>query len=140
MQPVITIEQYAGKYINHPDWTLARENNARALLVKVNKILLLASAWVELKPNPKTGSLISGDSNGGFRPLDCSTGAPQSNHKQGLGVDVFDPRNLLDIWCLMNVTKLENEGIWLEHPLKTDGWSHMQSVSPKSGNRFYLPG
>jgi len=46
----------------------------------------------------------------------------------------------IDIWCLCNEKILIDVGIWLEHPLKTEGWSHWQRVPPPSGRRYYLPG
>jgi hypothetical protein len=136
----ITLKQYAGPHGLSRDWTQERQRNAEVLLLAVNKLMAEAAlAGVEFPVNPKTGSQISGQTYGGFRPQLCPIGAPNSNHKEGRGVDVYDPENKIDDWCMVNQDVLEECGIWIEHPSKTNTWSHWQSVAPKSGNRVYMP-
>ena len=89
--------------------------------------------------NPNTNSIISGQQYGGFRPQSCPIGAPRSNHKQGLAVDIYDPDNKIDEWCLANLSVLAEFGVWLEHPDATKGWCHLQVVPPRSGNRVFRP-
>jgi hypothetical protein len=137
---MITIEQYVGVHSNSKDWTAARKKNAAELLQAVNALMAQAeSDGVNFPVNPKTKSQISGQTFGGFRPQNCPIGAPNSNHKEGKGIDLFDPRNEIDDWCARNQDKLAAAGIWIEHPDATNTWSHWQNVAPRSGNRMYRP-
>jgi hypothetical protein len=137
---MITLAQYVGKYSQHPDWTAARQSNAKELLEKVNKLEEIMKAdGVEFPENPVTKSGISGSTFGGFRPQDCTIGAAKSTHKEGKGIDRFDPHGHIDDWCLGHQDFLRVIGIWLESPSATNGWSHWQSVAPKSGRRVFYP-
>lgn len=138
---MITILDYAGKWLNTPDWTPEREANARERLLPAVQMLedMMAADGIVFPVNPATGNGVSGKYYGGFRPQACTIGAPQSNHKQGLAVDRFDPANAIDNWCMAHLDALEQCGIWIEHPDKTDGWSHWQCVPPHSGNRVFWP-
>jgi hypothetical protein len=137
---MITLAQYVGVHAKSKDWTAPRQLNANALLQRANALMLLAQAdGVDFPTNPKTQSQISGQTFGGFRPQNCPQGAPNSNHKDGKGVDLYDPANEIDAWCLGNLDKLEQCEIWIESPTKTNTWSHWQSVAPRSGNRVYMP-
>jgi hypothetical protein len=139
-ETMITFAQYVGPHLRSKDWTAQRQISSGILLQRVNALMLLAEAdGVTFPVNPKTGSQISGQTFGGFRPQDCPQGAPNSNHKEGKGIDLYDPANEIDAWCLTNLDKLEQCEIWIEHPSKTSGWSHWQSISPRSGNRVYIP-
>ena len=141
MSVIITQDQYLGPYKGHSDFTPERQRNATDLLMKSNLLLShIAAGGVTLRPDPDTKCMISGNGNGGFRPQNCTTGAKLSNHKDGSGIDISDPLGMIDIWCLCNEKILIEVGIWLEHPLSTEGWSHWQRVPPKSGRRYYLPG
>jgi hypothetical protein len=136
----ITLKDYVGPHATSRDWTQERQRNSAALLVAANRLMAEAAlAGVEFSINPKTNSQISGSTYGGFRPQNCPIGAPNSNHKEGRGVDVYDPKNEIDAWCMKNLDVLEQCGIWIEHPSKTNTWSHWQSVAPRSGNRVYMP-
>lgn len=63
----------------------------------------------------------------------------KSKHLSGLAVDIADPKNELQIWCMVNEKTLEEVGLWLEDFSATKGWVHFQSVPPKSGKRWFLP-
>ena len=89
--------------------------------------------------NRKTGSQVSGEVYGGFRPQSCPIGAPGSNHKEGRAVDRYDPHGLIDMWCMAHQPSLRACGIYLEHPEATRGWSHWQSVPPRSGKVVFYP-
>lgn len=137
---MITLSQYVGPHASSKDWTPARTANATLLLAKANELLRIAAqAGIICLTNPKTKSQISGSTFGGFRPQNCPIGAPNSHHKEGRGIDIYDPDNQIDAWCMANLPSLEAVGIWLEHPDATKSWSHWQSVPPKSGNRVYQP-
>lgn len=142
----ITIEEYFGPWINHADATVAKRENAQALLGRVNSLLLEAvGAGVEVETNPATHSHVSGQAYGGFRPQACPQGAPDSSHKTGEGVDVFDPIDALDDWISHfdtengGNTKLEECGLYREHPDDTRRWCHLTTRAPKSKRRTFKP-
>ncbi len=132
---MITLSQYFGHWGNHRDATPERVANAETLLEKVNR--LLAAYRDELPVNPVTQSNVSGAKFGGFRPMDCTQGAATSSHKDGRGVDVFDPKGELDAWLTDGI--LEAYGLYREHPEKTDGWCHLTDRAPPSKRRTFWP-
>ena len=136
---MITIEEYVGPHADSPDWTLGRLENAEHLLLQVNALLEDITTRHGLIPqvNPKTGSQVSGETFGGFRPQDCPQGAPDSSHKQGLGVDVYDPQGYLD--DALNDMLLVQYQLYREAPSATTGWCHLTTRPPHSGNRTFLP-
>ena len=137
---MITLAEYVGPHASSKDWNEANRYNAGILLVNVNKLIARAkAAGIEFPTNTRTGSSVSGQTYGGFRPQAAPIGAPNSNHKLGQGIDLFDPKNEIDAWCMENFTALAACSIWIEHPSATPGWSHWQSVPPKSGKRAYMP-
>jgi hypothetical protein len=135
---MITLEQLFGPWIEFADATIERRANAARLLERVNLLLAEArAAGVPLLINQRTGSRISGGGLGGFRPETCSIGAPNSAHKQGRAVDVFDARNELDAW--LDDAKLEQFGLYREHPSATRGWCHLTDRAPGSRRRTFMP-
>jgi hypothetical protein len=133
----LTIEHYFGAYIHKPEAqdSIMRER-AQVLLNRVNGLLAEAEfEGVSLDTNPKTGSLVSGWTNGGFRPKDCPEGAPNSSHKYAMGIDIYDPDGDLDEW--ISDTTLEGYGLYREHPAQTKGWCHLTTRPPKSGRRTF---
>ena len=148
---MITIDQYVGVHKDSPDWTPERKTNAFKLLQHVS---LLQSKLIErgvvFNINPKTKSEISGNVFGGFRPQSCGQGSPHSSHKEALGVDIYDPHNVIDSALKDDYDKCVAEGreddsllvqcdIYLEHPNSTDTWSHWSVRRPGSGRRIFLP-
>lgn len=137
---MISLQDYFGKWWDHPDVTEERKANAERLLACCEKLELIALAdGVTFPDNPVTGSGVSGQTYGGFRPQDCPQGAPNSSHKEGLAVDRYDPSEAIDEWCLANLDELEQCGIYIEAPSKTVRWSHWTIRPPKSGKRVFLP-
>lgn len=143
---MITIEQYAGTYINHRDFTADRRSNADHLLAKCAILEeRMVADGVEFPDNPVTGSGVSGEKNGGFRPQDCPIGAPNSRHKEGKAVDRYDPRGKIDAWLMARPKingwpdVLVELDMAIEHPDQTNHWSHWQDGAPKSGNRVFHP-
>jgi hypothetical protein len=135
---MITIANYFGPWLNHPDATDERKANAQALLDRVSNLLDDAFLYyVDLVDNPVTGTLISGKTYGGFRPQDCPQGAPNSSHKVGRGVDIYDPQNYLDNWITDAI--LEKHGLYREAPLYTPRWCHLTDRAPGSGKRSFMP-
>lgn len=137
---MITLEQYVGLHLNSPDWTLERAKNAMKLLAACEKLQKrMEDDDVVFMVNPKTGSQVSGEIYGGFRPQNCTIGAPHSSHKEGLAVDIFDPENKIDKWLLEFPLALNDFGIYIEHPDKTPGWSHWSIRAPGSGKHIFWP-
>lgn len=135
---MITLKDYFGPWLGHPDATSARLHNADTLLDRVNRLVDAATQdGVKLLTNPATGTNISGQLFGGFRPQSCPQGAPHSSHKQGQGIDLYDPHNELDAW--LDDDRLVAFGLFREHPDATQRWCHLTTRQPGSGNRTFLP-
>lgn len=137
---MITLDQYVGPHAGSPDWTPERIANAAILLAACARLeTIMLEDGIRFRDNPATGSGVSGQTFGGFRPQDCKIGAPHSNHKEGRAVDRYDPDGSIDDWCLRHLADLVQCGIWLESPTATLHWSHWQCVPPRSGNRVFMP-
>lgn len=137
---MITLEDYVGIHSASLDWDDARRANAAALLDAVALLESYAAQdGVPFPINPATGSGVSGQKFGGFRPQSCPIGASASAHKEGLAVDLFDPSGAIDAWCMANQDELELCGIYIEHPSATQGWSHWSIRAPKSGRHVFYP-
>lgn len=138
----ITLEQYAGPYLAHVDFTLERRSAAIDLLAAVNAVLAMAEAdGVEFEKNPNTRTFISGNGNGGFRPQTCPIGAANSAHKQGQGIDIAEVLGRrFARWCLANQPRLIAAGIrGMEDPRWTPLWVHLQTRSVASGHFVFIP-
>lgn len=139
---VVTLEQYAGPYLAHRDFTLERRSAAISFLGAVNAGLRMAQDdGLVLEINPATGSLISGSGNGGFRPQDCPIGASRSSHKRAIGIDLKEiiGRELAR-WSLRNRDRLRACGIQaMERPQWTPTWVHWQGDPVASGNFAFVP-
>jgi len=131
--PEITFEQYAGPYLDHPDFKAECREAATTLLYVVNEVLSIAAEdGVKFDENPQTKSLVSRSGNGGFRPQDCKIGAAKSKHKTGHGVDVRDPvpARTFTRWCYTHSDELKKRGLCVENVRWTLGWVHLQDVPP----------
>lgn len=140
---MISKVQYLGTYAKSKDLTPNILANIDMLLTRVNRLMQTAMADGVIFPvNPDTKSQVAGQKNGGFREQCCTIGAPQSAHKLGMAVDLYDPFNQIDSWLMQSpVAKVayQDLGLYFEHPDATIGWSHWSIVKPKSGNRFFRP-
>ena len=137
---MITLEDYFGPYWDHPDKTEEVERNAMDLLRKCNALYCMAELDnCPLPINPKTGTGVSGKTEGGFRPHDSHTGAPNSTHKTGQGVDRYDPERRLAAWILAHPESLKECDLYMEDCRWAVGWVHLQSIPPRSKKRVYIP-
>lgn len=79
----------------------------------------------------------------GYRPAAINATVPgaakKSNHEICLACDFADKDGKLKTWCLANLNKLVDCGLWMEDPSSTPTWTHLQAVSPRSGNRVFKP-
>jgi hypothetical protein len=137
---MFTLADYVGVHADSPDWTEDRQQNAIALIMACTKLqTMMESDNVHFPLNPATGTTISGETYGGFRPQDCPIGAPNSAHKEGQAVDRFDPDSDIDAWLESHQDALVECGIYIEHPSTTPGWSHWSIRPPASGNHIFYP-
>ena len=140
---MISKQQYLGIHSKSPDLTAVRLANIDLLLQSVNRLMMLGiKEGIIFATNKNTGSQISGETFGGFRPQSCSIGAPKSAHKEGLAVDIYDPLEIIDNWLKTSSAArdlYEQLGLYFEHPDYTRGWSHWGLKKPASGNRFFKP-
>lgn len=126
---MITLEDYFGRvsHIAVPDDMVI--NNATELLSRVNA--LMASLGMKTTVNS------------GWRPpaynATIPNAAPNSKHCTGNAIDLADPDGELDDILFKNPTHLIEHELWMEHPLATKGWCHLQSIPPRSGNRIFFP-
>ena len=138
---MITPEDYFAAYADHEDITDKVRDAAAGLLAKVNEVYALAAAdGCEMQVNPSTNTEVSGTGNGGFRPRDCKVGASDSTHKDGRGVDKYDPDRKFASWCLAHLRVLKERNLHMENPCWTPTWVHLQDAAPRrSGNTVYVP-
>lgn len=131
---MISLEDYFGKVSHIEEPSDEVRENAAELLARVNA-LLADLAGIESAESPHVNS--------GWRPAVYNATVPnaavKSKHITGHAIDLSDPDGDLDEFLVDNPQILARHGLWLEHPLATKGWCHMQSVPPRSGNRVFYP-
>lgn len=77
----------------------------------------------------------------GYRPAAqnaAAGGAKRSAHLTCEACDFADPDRKLIQWCLRNLDILEKAGLYMESPVNTPTWVHLQTRAPKSGKRVFL--
>jgi len=121
--------------------TKEQEQQAKVLLGKVG--LLCQYYGVMPYTCPNTGRQISGSKggagDGGFRLPTSTTGAPNSSHRDAMGVDVYDPDEILDKAITKNEQGLIIHDLYREHPEATPGWCHLTTRAPASKKRTFRP-
>lgn len=76
----------------------------------------------------------------GYRPgryNQVAGGAKNSAHLTCEAVDLVDSSG--DLAAFLTEDKLVIYGLYLENPVRTPGWCHLQTRAPKSGNRIFNP-
>jgi len=80
----------------------------------------------------------------GWRPASYNAtvkgAAVKSHHTTGRAIDLADGDGKLDAWLMTKVGEqaLKDCELWHEHPRDTVGWTHLQTLPPKSNNlHFY---
>lgn len=118
------------------------ERNALRTVELANKLLTQAATYgVSIPDNPNTGSQVSS----GWRPAAVNSNtpnaAPNSKHMTGQAIDIYDPDGDLDDWLATGegLAALEAIGLWIEHPSCSKGWTHCQTIPPRSGRRVFFP-
>lgn len=137
---MITLEDYFKGHAGNPEITGTMEANADELLNRVNILLEeAASGGVSLRKNPSTGTYVSGQRNGGFRPSNSTVGASKSKHREAKAVDIYDPNRELATWCINHADRLHENGLWMEDPRWTPTWTHLQAEPPRSQRLVFVP-
>ena len=123
------------------EYTPEIKANAEMTVSKVNALLeWLKGEGLPLEGN-KQGSLV----NSGWRPPQINgqtkNAAPKSKHMTGQACDLYDPEGDIDAMLMSGIgqAKLAEIGLWHEHPSATKGWSHVQTIPPRSGQRTFYP-
>ena len=150
---MITTEQYFGHKPHGEGHTAA----ALDLLGRRNALRVewCQATGKECPIDPDTGTEISGtrggNGDGGFRLATATTGKLSSSHKEARAVDDYDgPGNDFDAWLDQfevpmpdgsngGNTKLEQHGLYREHPDTTLTWVHLSTRAPGSGKRTFQP-
>ena len=128
---MITLAQYfMGRDTEHAaELTEPLQRNAQTIVARANA--LLSQACIECAVNS------------GWRPRQINArvpnASPRSRHLTCEAIDMDDPHDLLDAWCMDHLDVLAAIGLWLEHPSATPGWCHVQIVPPRSGARVFEP-
>jgi hypothetical protein len=149
---MITKEQYFGAKVHTPEHEAAFDSvNDRRQRLRDEYYL---STGREPDIDPDTGTEISGkkggSGDGGFREQTTATGATDSPHKGARAIDDSDQKDEFDAWLDQfevpmpngqpgGNTKLEEYGLYREHPSKTPTWVHLTDRAPGSGKRTFMP-
>jgi len=80
----------------------------------------------------------------GWRPPSINArilrAAKHSLHMTGQAIDLQDTSGALDAWCVRHAeSDLRFIGLWLEDPVATPTWCHLQTKPPRSGARIFKP-
>ena len=130
---MITTEQYFGELSLTSTPDQETKDNAAELLERVNALL----AEIDL-PEAEQPHVNSGWRPDWYNKI-TPHAAPNSKHMTGQAVDVGDPDGALDNYLFAHTELLQKHGLWMEHPLSTKGWCHLQCVPPRSGNLVFYP-
>ena len=126
---MITLEDYFGRMSHATPPSDEIRENAEALLLRVNGLC----AFMGIRPTVNSGWRTPAYN------ATVPNASPTSKHMTGQAIDLGDPDGSIDQYLFDNQNVLETFKLWLEHPASTRGWSHCQSVPPKSGNRVFFP-
>lgn len=144
MSNYITLADYfMGRREEHPlALSPEIERNAFLTVGLANKLLTQAASYgVTVDLHPVNKSPVSS----GWRPpavnANTPNAAPNSKHMTGQAIDIYDPDGDLDEWLMSGEgqSALAALGLWMEHPSATKGWSHLQTIPPRSGRRVFYP-
>ena len=123
---MITLQQYLmGREKEYP-LSLEQALNAADLLSRVNYLLA------------KLGIVANVSS--GYRPghyNKAAGGAIKSNHLICKAIDLKDSTGIIANTLRNNVKLLEECGLWLENPDRTNGWAHLDTK--QRTNRIFNP-
>lgn len=145
MAPITLTMYWVGRDLIFPEQcTLEVRRNALELVTRANGLF---AAMAEEGIEPAIDRFTNTPVASGWRPRGVNSrtanAAEFSTHIYGEGIDVQDhPDRRIARWCLRNLNRMLEIGIWAEDPRWTGGldpWVHWQSVPPRSGRRIYIP-
>lgn len=135
---MITLEQYfMGRDQSHAaELTDELIANATEWCARYNR---LAAIYEQ-----NTGGKAPDKMTSGWRPKsinDRTPGAAKSSRHLTCQAGDLDDDGPFDRWCFENPQHLAEVGLWQEHPGWTDGWCHLQTIPPRSGEhvRTFIP-
>ena len=140
----ITVDDYLmGRDKEYPgECTEIIRANAEITVQRVNNLLaVLEAERIEVEANPATKTPVSS----GWRPAAVNgaiaNAAVRSKHISAEACDLYDPDGLIDDYLMSEAGQrvLVSARLYLEHPSATKGWSHIQTVAPRSGRRVFYP-
>ena len=116
--------------------------NAEHTVAMANALLAVLNAkGITPETHPQTQTFISS----GWRPPQINGqvkgAAVRSKHMTGQAIDIYDPEGEIDDYLMSDEGQraLAALGLYLEAAPCTKGWSHWQTVAPKSGRRTFFP-
>lgn len=123
-------DYYAGRDVKFAkELTIELQRNAEKIVAKASELL---SAFGEKR------AVTSG-----WRPASINAATPgaskKSHHIFCNAIDLEDHDGRLDKWCVENIERLVELGLYLESPTSTPRWCHIQQISPRSGARIFMP-
>lgn len=132
---------------NISDVPLEHQHNLEILLERVNKIrsaygkpMTVTSSYRSTQDHLRIYSTKASKAGVEFDPKKVPM---KSNHLTGSACDFSDPKQELQAWCLVNVSILEEVGLWCEAFEYTKNWVHFQ-IKPygswvEGKSRFFRP-
>lgn len=124
---MITKEEILMGRVKEEDLSPELQENLNTLVEAVNKI---RKTWG--KPMIVTSGYRTPEIN-----MKITGAAKKSAHMSCQAVDFKDTDNSLGGWCMRNMHKLTQWGLYLEHPRHTPGWCHLQIR--RTRNNPFLP-
>lgn len=124
--------------VSEAEYLMGRDKLAplsSVLSANMEKLLIAANLIRDLYGKPLAVS-------SGYRPPTqnaAAGGAGKSCHLTCEAIDFADPKGDLARWLLANMDILEQARLYMESPMKTVGWVHLQTRAPRSGKRVFLP-
>lgn len=106
----------------------------KGMKANLEKLMIAINLIRDLYGKPLTVS-------SGYRPAAqnvAAGGTKKSCHLTCEAVDFADADRKLTKWCLSNLDVLASAGLYMESPINTPSWVHLQTRAPKSGKRIFL--
>jgi hypothetical protein len=130
---MIDAEGYFYDSVTHYCFKPSALDHERAddLLTRVNALFEALGYPCDLRSGHRTREKTLALIEKGYRA------AVGGNHELSLAVDVADPTNMAD--ADLSDEMLQQYGLYRESPTATAGWTHLQTVPPKSGHRTFNP-
>lgn len=145
---MITLADYFKLHGAPPPDAPVLHRNAEELLRRVNALLMdMTTSNIVPGIDQVSGNHVAS----GYRPAGVNAAtknaAVASTHLTCQGIDLQDQIGTRDVarWCLRHPERLAARELWMEDPrwtggrTNTDPWVHLQSRSPKSGRRVFVP-